>query len=251
LNSEAHLTGSSTLQRLLQAARQLSAAVDRLDFLAPVSHVYNPLRYAWDPYESYLRVYGTSPKRVIFLGMNPGPFGMVQTGIPFGEVAAVRDWLKVKGEVTPPKSQHPRRPILGFDCPRSEVSGRRLWGFFAERFGTPRSFFAEHLVLNYCPLAFLEISGRNRTPDKLPLSERNALYAACDEHLRAAVAALTPEWVVAIGDFARKRAEAALTAGHEVRLGQILHPSPANPSANRAWASTAERQLIELGVWRD
>ena len=34
-------------------------------------------------------------KRVVFLGMNPGPFGMAQVGVPFGEVAAVRDWLRI------------------------------------------------------------------------------------------------------------------------------------------------------------
>jgi single-strand selective monofunctional uracil DNA glycosylase len=188
------------------------------------------------------------PKRVVFLGMNPGPFGMVQTGIPFGEVTAVRDWLQVHARVDNPSHQHPRRPIAGFACPRSEVSGRRLWGLFAKRFQTPQNFFAKHIVMNYCPLAFLETTGRNRTPDKLPSCERQALFAACDEHLLAVVQLLKPRWLIAVGDFAFARAQLLFKNGPP-QLGRILHPSPANPAANRDWAGTASEQLEALGVW--
>jgi single-strand selective monofunctional uracil DNA glycosylase len=221
-----------------------------LEFAVPVTHVYNPLGYAWAPYEAYLRRFGNAPKRVIFLGMNPGPFGMVQTGVPFGEITAVREWLKLQAPVGKPAREHPRRPISGFACARSEVSGQRLWGLFASRFRAPERFFAEHLVMNYCPLAFLESSGRNLTPDKLAAAERAALFAACDEHLRTIVAALQPEWVIGIGDFALKRAEEVFVRGAP-RLGRILHPSPASPAANRNWQALATRQLQDLGVWTD
>lgn len=227
---------------------ELRRAVGRLEFASPVTHFYNPLAYAWAPYAAYLRRFGTGPKRVIFLGMNPGPFGMVQTGVPFGEVTAVRDWLRLEAPVGKPVMEHPRRPVAGFACARSEVSGRRLWGLFAGRFGRPERFFAEHIVMNYCPLAFLEASGRNRTPDKLSASERAGLYAACDAHLRAAVGILQPEWLIGIGGFARQRAEAVFP-DEAPKLGHVLHPSPANPAANRNWAAQATRQLEELGVW--
>ena len=151
--------------QLLDAARRLRRAVSGLRFSPPVTHVYNPLAYAWAPYEAYLRRFADAQKRLMFLGMNPGPFGMTQTGVPFGEVAAVRDWLKLPCRINRPSREHPRRPVQGFACPRSEVSGRRLWGLFAARFGTPAKFFAEHIVMNYCPLAFVERSGRNLTPD--------------------------------------------------------------------------------------
>lgn len=180
--------------------------------------------------------------------MNPGPFGMVQTGIPFGEVNAVRQWLKLNAPVNQPPGQHPRSPILGLDCPRSEVSGRRLWGLFAQRFGSAEQFFREHLVLNYCPLAFMEQTGRNRTPDKLPASEKDPLFAACDAHLQAALDALQPQWVIGVGDFARRRAE-LVSNGGDPKVGQILHPSPANPKANRAWSSIVTDQLIARGIW--
>jgi single-strand selective monofunctional uracil DNA glycosylase len=237
-----------SVSRLIKAARQLRETVGRLRFGSPVSHVYNPLDYAWACYEAYLRKFATAPKRVVFLGMNPGPFGMVQTGIPFGEVKAVRDWLGLQAAVGRPAVEHPRRPVTGFACERSEVSGQRLWGLFAKTFGTPQRFFEDHFVLNYCPLAFMEQTGRNRTPDKLGRRERDLLFEACDRHLREAVQALQPQWLIAVGDFARRRAELIFNEG-KPKVGQILHPSPANPAANRSWATIVTGQLEKLGVW--
>ncbi len=214
-----------------------------------MAYVYNPLDYAWHAHAAYLERYGQPPKRIVFLGMNPGPFGMVQTGVPFGEIAAVRGWLGIQAKITKPATEHPKRPIEGFACERSEVSGRRLWQLFSARFGTPERFFAEHLVLNYCPLAFLESSGRNLTPDKLPATVRQKLFTACDAHLRSTVETLQPRWLIGVGDFAARRAGEVL-ANLPVKVGKILHPSPASPAANRDWAGQVESQLRELGVWR-
>jgi single-strand selective monofunctional uracil DNA glycosylase len=239
---------SNDVDRLVDAAAVLKKNLQKLRFSAPVAHVYNPLDYAWGCYESYLRRFASAPKRVVFVGMNPGPFGMVQTGVPFGEVRAVRDWLKLSGPICKPPSEHPRRPVLGLDCGRSEVSGQRLWGLFASRFGTADNFFTEHMVLNYCPLAFMEASGRNRTPDKLPAREREALFKACDQNLRQAIEILRPDWLIGVGEFASRRAQLVFPAGNP-KVGQILHPSPANPAANRSWVGIATRQLEELGVW--
>jgi single-strand selective monofunctional uracil DNA glycosylase len=236
--------------RLINIAREFSARVDRLKFATPVTRVYNPLDYAWAPHEQYLEKFGSGKKRVVFLGMNPGPFGMAQTGVPFGEVAAVRDWLGICEKVGRPAREHPKRPVLGFDCPRSEVSGGRLWKLFSERFGSPAPFFAEHFVANYCPLAFLAESGANVTPDKLSKTERAGLYEICDGHLRQVLEILEPEWLVGIGAFAKARGESAAT-GTIIRVGQILHPSPASPKANRHdWTKTATKELIQLGVWK-
>ena len=249
---------NSTSNELIAAAQRLDSAVRTLKFAVPVTHVYNPLDYAWRAHELYLRRYGTTPKRVIFLGMNPGPFGMAQTGIPFGQIPAVRDWMGIQAKIDKPKHEHPKRPVLGFDCHRSEVSGERLWGLFAKRFGTADKFFRDHIVMNYCPLAFLEESGRNRTPDKLPPREREKLFAACDGHLREVVRILEPEWLIGVGDFAMKRALSVsrefkppvkCQCGSHLGLGQILHPSPACPASNDNWAGKVIRQLQQLGIW--
>ena len=232
---------------LLAITWELAAALVPLRFAPPVAHVYNPLLYARQPYKTYLRRWGGAPKEVVLLGMNPGPWGMVQTGVPFGEIEAVRGWLGIEGRVGAPENPHPKRPVEGFACQRSEVSGRRLWGWARERFGTPERFFARFFIANYCPLTFLEASGRNRTPDQLPAAEQAPLFAACDRALRRAVAHWRPRLVVGVGAFAEGRARAAL-AGLDVAVGRILHPSPASPAANRGWGERAERELAALGV---
>jgi single-strand selective monofunctional uracil DNA glycosylase len=234
-------------EEVIAASRSLARSVARLRFGAPVSHVYNPLSYARRAHEAYIGRYGAGRKRVVFLGMNPGPFGMAQTGVPFGAIQPVRRWLGIEGPVSRPRRQHPKRPILGFECPRNEVSGERLWGAIEAHFGTPERFFAQQFIANYCPLLFLEPSGRNRTPDKLPSREQQPLFAACDRHLQRLVDAFEPDWVVGIGRFATERASAALD-GRGVRLGRILHPSPANPRAQRDWRGIATRELAEQGV---
>jgi single-strand selective monofunctional uracil DNA glycosylase len=220
-----------------------------LRFGPPVAVVYDPLVYARAPFRLYVERFGEAPGRVLFLGMNPGPFGMVQTGIPFGEVTAVRDWIGVAAPVGKPPREHPKRPVEGFSCQRSEVSGQRLWGLFKALFGTAERFFERAFVANYCPLAFVEESGANRTPDKLPAAEREPLFSACDAALLEVLQALRPSHVVGVGDFARKRAElVAKQAGLTLPIGSILHPSPASPRANRGWAEEARRGLASLGL---
>lgn len=217
-----------------------------MSFAPPVTHVYNPVEYASTPHRAYLRRFARPGCDALLLGMNPGPWGMAQTGVPFGEVELVRDWLGITGRVDPPENEHPKRPVQGFDCTRSEVSGRRVWGWAKDRFGTPEAFFEQFFVWNYCPLSFMEEGGRNRTPDKLPAEERDAIYALCDAALGEVVKELAPGRVIGIGAFAQTRAQAAL--GPDIEVGRILHPSPASPVANRGWAEQAERQLEEMGI---
>ena len=192
-------------------------------------------------------MYGQTQKEVVFLGMNPGPFGMAQTGVPFGDVVSVRQWLNIDGTIGKPEQEHPNRPIEGFDCPRREVSGTRVWTWAQDRYGDPATFFSKFIVLNYCPLCFLEEGGRNRTPDKLPKQERAALFDACDRALVGLLKYYEPKLVIGIGAFAETRA-AHVAKDLSMRVGRVLHPSPASPMANRGWAEQATKQLRELGI---
>jgi single-strand selective monofunctional uracil DNA glycosylase len=236
-------------EKLTAAAWTLSEALRPLTFSEPVTHVYNPLDYAWAAQDQYLKRFGSTRKRVVLLGMNPGPWGMAQTGVPFGEIAAVRDWMGISAKVDKPANEHPKRPIVGFACEKSEVSGRRLWGLFAERFGKAENFFQDHFVANYCPLVFMIASGANFTPDKLPVAETAPLEAACDAHLRSVVAALQPEWLIGVGGFAEAQALKQQAHFPGLKVGRVLHPSPASPAANRDWEGAATQQLTKLGVW--
>lgn len=234
---------------LISAADSLRQTLRPLTFSAPVSHVYNPLDYAWQPHTAFIHRYGNTPKRILLLGMNPGPFGMAQTGVPFGEISAVRDWMVISGPVGKPQPEHPKRPIQGFACKRSEVSGRRLWGWAARQFGTPDNFFRKAYVVNYCPLIFLEESGRNRTPDKVPAAEIGPVEAACDLHLRRVINLLQPEWLIGVGGFARAKLEGVIRPGETQRLTSIPHPSPANPAANKDWDGAVMKQLAAASAW--
>lgn len=248
---------------LLDAARRLSRELDALEFRPPVTHVYNPLRYAWKSHARYLERFGRGPREVVLLGMNPGPWGMAQTGVPFGAVEFVRDWLGIDEPVDRPGNEHPKRRVEGLACRRNEVSGMRLWGWARDRFQTPERFFARFFVVNYCPLLFLRAfdDGRiqNFTPDKLRAEERQRLEEICDRHLRRVLEALSPRYVIGVGQFAETRIRAVLESGGEatnraggaaggVVIGRILHPSGANPAANRDWIGQVERQLRDYGI---
>ena len=231
--------------RLIAITRELSKGVDALSFSEPVAYVYNPLAYAWKSHCAYLQKYGEGKGRVLLIGMNPGPWGMAQTGVPFGEISGVRDFLGIDEEVKQPERVHPKRPVQGFDCPRSEVSGRRVWEWARERFGSAENFFNDFFVINYCPLCFMEEGGKNRTPDKLIPKERDAVFEVCDVALRKFVHTLEPSKIVGIGGFAKKRAMKTLDFDD---VETILHPSPASPIANRGWVPQIEKQFEAMGV---
>lgn len=236
-------------RQLIESADRLRKAMNELEFDEPVAYIYNPLDYAWDLHEQFIR-HVSSSADVLLLGMNPGPWGMAQTGVPFGEIEAVRDWMRITGEVTGVDPEHPKRPIEGLACERSEVSGRRLWGLMKDRFVEPAKFFERHFVINYCPLVFMEDSGRNRTPDKLAPSEREQIQLHCDQHLREVIECLPWKHLVGVGAFAESclnRVCDQLTT--DAKVSRILHPSPASPAANRDWPGTAQSQLIDAGVW--
>ena len=232
---------------LVSISERLRDEVGALKFGEPTAYVYNPLDYAFASHRMYLERYGQGTRDYILLGMNPGPFGMAQTGIPFGDVSMVRDWMGIEAPVGKPPKEHPKRPIDGFECPRNEVSGTRLWGWARDKFGKPENFFAKFFVVNYCPLCFMEESGRNRTPDKLPASERDAVNEVCNRALRAMVETLQPKMIIGVGQFAEKQAAEAID-GIDIPIGRILHPSPASPAANRGWTEAAEKGFAKLGI---
>lgn len=234
-------------EKLIVAGRDLAEELRHLTFSDPVTHTYLTVDYAADGYEAYLKKFGNSRKKILFLGMNPGPYGMVQTGVPFGEIAVVREWMKLSPQVGKPEHEHPKRKITGMDCPKSEVSGRRLWGYFSEKFPNVEDFFVDHLVINFCPLVWMKDTGANLTPDKIKAAEIVAVDAACHKHLRRLIEILEPQYFIGVGAYAEKQMALAVNEiGCEGIVAKILHPSPASPVANRGWAEAADKQLEEI-----
>ena len=236
--------GGNLTRSLENIARDLSSDLRSTRRCRGVTFVYDPLQYAWAAHRTYLSMARHRP-RALLLGMNPGPFGMVQTGVPFGEVEAVRRFLGILSGVETPTRTHPKRPVLGFMCERSEVSGRRFWGLMEDAFRTRDRFFRVGFVWNWCPLAFMAKSGANVTPDKVPAATRNRIERACDRALGRVIETLEPRMIVGVGAFAR---EAAMrVAAGTLPVHMILHPSPASPAANRGWRRQARDQLRACG----
>ena len=233
-------------QDRIKSATRLAREAGNLTFSDPVAYVYNSLAYAWEPHAHYLNLW-PEHARVFVMGMNPGPWGMAQTGVPFGEVGMVRDWVGISGRVGKPTREHPKRPVTGFACARSEVSGARLWGWLREHYGTSARCFSELVVHNYCPLLLLQATGANLPPERLTQAARMTLEQVCDRHLRILVASLSPAWLVGVGRYATQRLEKVFP---DQQVVGILHPSPASPAANRDWAGTVTKTFEDAGIWK-
>lgn len=241
---------NSQCRLFLEAEKRLCQHLKMISFGEPVSHIYNPLVYAFETHLKFLKTFCTSHKTVLFLAMNPGPFGMSQNGVPFGEVSAVRDWFRISGNVQKPAREHPKRCITGLDCHRSEVSGSRFWGFFRKVCGTPEVFFRHCFVHNLCPLAFMSPTGRNITPPELRAEQRNALNQACDMALVETLNILHVKIIVCVGKFVESRVQSVLKnqGNNDIRVERITHPSPINPAANKGWDDTVYQQLKDIGI---
>jgi single-strand selective monofunctional uracil DNA glycosylase len=235
----------TTTPALVSIARRLRDDISALRFGGLVGHVYNPLTYAWAPHREYLERYGREPS-VLIVGMNAGYFGMAQTGVPFGDVEMVRDWLGIERPIERPENEHPKRPIVGFSCRRHEVSGQRLWGWARDTFDTPAHFFSRFFVLNYCPLCFLAEGGANLALDKVPVASRKTLLLACDRALGAAAHALKIRYAIGLGRFAAERVATIL--GDTAICGGAPHPSPANARVGQNWANEMNRALAARGI---
>ncbi|XP_076165571.1 single-strand-selective monofunctional uracil-DNA glycosylase [Ptiloglossa arizonensis] len=235
-------------EQLLLLEHNLAIELGKITFRLPVEYVYSPLEYAFDIHAMYVKKYCTTTKKILFLGMNPGPWGMSQTGIPFGEINMVRDWLKICGPVGKPIKEQPNRKVTGFQCTRSEISGKRLWGFFQELCGNPEKFFEHAYLHNYCPIALMDKKGRNITPAEIKGPELQRLHFSCDKALADAIRLLKVEIVIGIGGYAEKRALLVVQSSNlHVKVLCLPHPSPRAVN-NKNWSEKAKQKLSEFGL---
>ena len=234
--------------QLAEAAQRLSvicdAAIPKLEKKTIVAHATNPLDYAWPHHEQYLLKWGNRGGKTLLLGMNPGPWGMAQTGVPFGATEVAQSFLQIEArELETPSNAHPKRPIEGMALERQEISGTRLWNLMKMHFGTVENTFDNLFVVNHCPLLLLGETGKNITPNNLPSAIMSPLLKACDEHLLDVIDIIGVTRVIGIGKYAEQRARLALGAGktgsgtsrdgRSIRINTCWHPSPASPLANR------------------
>ena len=198
-------------------------------------------------HEQYLKRFGEGRKRVVFLGMNPGPFGMVQVGVPFGEVNAVRDWMQISAPVAPPKTPNPSRPVEGFTCQRSEVRVSACGRFFAERYPHAQDF-CRPLCAELLPAGVLRSRAQRDTRQAPEERNRTALCRLRCTFRRASTRWRRNGWSASasLPDAGASSACPFVPAGEDRHRA---HPSPAGPIANRGWAPQAAAQLTALGIW--
>ena len=235
-------------EQLLSLEKKLVNEVGKISFNLPVAYVYSPLEYAFNIHTLYVKKYCNTPKKILFLGMNPGPWGMSQTGVPFGEINMVKNWLKISGPVGKPAREQENRKVTGFECKRSEVSGKRLWGLFKELCGTPEKFFKHAYVHNYCPIALMDKKGCNITPAEMKGKEQLTLHSDCDKTLADIIKLLKAEIVIGIGGYAEKRAQLVVKSHNlHVQILCLPHPSP-RAANNKNWNEKATKKLTEFGL---
>ena len=225
----------SISEQLKDAALRLSEdcnrGIYRIMKHKSVAHVTNPLDYAWAYHEQFIDQWSEFGATTLLLGMNPGPYGTAQTGVPFGATAMARDILHIKErDVRTPPGAHPKRPIEGLSMERQEVSGTRFWSMLSDHYGSTEAIFSNIYVVNHCPLLILGETGRNITPVDLPKATIEPVLKACDKHLKSVVDIMAIESVIGVGNYAKKRAQSVL---NDVHIDSMWHPSPASPLANR------------------
>ncbi|XP_017774188.1 PREDICTED: single-strand selective monofunctional uracil DNA glycosylase-like [Nicrophorus vespilloides] len=214
--------------KLLTLDEQLCQQINLLEFDSEkVEYVYNPLEYAYNGYSQFVKKYLDTSKHILFVGMNPGPYGMCQTGIPFGDVNTVQNWFEINVEVNRPRRECPERPVLGLECKRVEQSGKRLWEYFRKKCGLPEHFFRNAFILNYCPLGFFDANGKNITPNNLKVANKRKIQQICDQYMLHVLQLLECKIVVGIGRYAQERMDNILkTSNLDVQLLYMKHPSP-------------------------
>ncbi|XP_072929993.1 single-strand selective monofunctional uracil DNA glycosylase [Epargyreus clarus] len=234
----------------LNLTDELNLSLEQFELPAAVKCVYNPTIYARNTFEMYVRKYCKTKKRIMYFGMNPGPFGMSQTGVPFGEISSVRDWLGIEGPVGKPPIEVKTRPVNGFNCTRTEVSGKRFWGLFKDICKTPENFFETSFVYNYLNQQWMKSNGCNVTPSDLRVAEVEALYNICDPVFVKVLQLYEVEKIVAIGNFCATRARKALDKypiNKSIEIIYLPHPSPRTVN-NNEWDKKAIEHLKKFDL---
>ena len=247
MNASENAVVCALIELASELCSQLDPLAKQLVKEGAVDCVYNPLHYAWEAHQAYLRLAGSGGAKTVLLGMNPGPHGMGQMGIPFAATTMVREVLGIQDiDVEQPQTPHPKRPVIGLEYPKEEVSGTRVWGLLSSHYGTAAEIFSKVFIVNHCPLMlFSGPRAKNITPDKVRGECMLEILSLCDTHLRKVVTVMSVEEVIGIGRFAERRARGVFETG-SVRVSTCWHPSPASPLANRNGGADWRANVISV-----
>jgi single-strand selective monofunctional uracil DNA glycosylase len=242
-------------RRFEPMARQLARATGWL--------VLNPGRYGERWHARFRRAYPMSPRPLLVFGLNPGPYGMAQTGVPFTDLKRLESalpglWKDLVASGEPVTRPGLAPPSLARHLTRTfESSSVRVYRFLERAYGRPELALREVVFVNPCPLLFIDPeTGANRTPADLPraLRARKAaeLVHAFEELRRAtvleAVAELEPRGAILLGrDVAAAVGEALRAALGARSVVEWEHPARAVPET---WSRGLADELRKRGLLR-
>lgn len=229
-------------KQFLDIECDLNNELNELQFPKNITHIYNPIVYALNLHCQYIKKFLNGKKKVMLIGMNPGPNGMVQNGVPFGNTNTVKNLMKIQGQVDQPPSLNPKRPVTGLSCTTEEPSGVRIWNLLQKLAGSLEVFGEQCFLHNFCPLAFFDEQGKNITPSELKGKIKSTLRDICLKYLEKEIQLIQPEIIIAIGSYVgdslRKLSKQSIYVRTNIKILQLAHPSPRSLNNNN-WPEKA------------
>lgn len=192
--------------------------------------VLNVHAYGWSAYEAFVRAYYSDGRpRILALSMNPGPFGAVQTGIPFCDVPLARQLLPGFDRLIAAKPSW-------VASERREISALKLVVWSDARFGGIRGLYARVLLAMTCPLAILRGPRKTNVPlPALPRREQEKIEAFIPRHAAEEIRLAEPAGILMLGEWAQRVWRIALrTDPGLASLPALAAPHPAAHITNRA-----------------
>jgi hypothetical protein len=198
--------------------------------------------HALPAYEAFLeRYYADAHPPVAAIAMNPGKFGAVQTGIPF------TDWPRGL-ELLPDLDKLVDRSV-GLPNPNREQSGRRVYGWGLQRFGSYQELFRHVLFMLTCPVAVLEGQGTrvNNVPlDQLPRREAQRCLDLIVRRVPALLKAAQPKGMLLLGAYAEGVWSALQAEGQAPAIPAVKGLHPAAHMPDPAWIERTDATWLEL-----
>ena len=80
--------------------------------------------------------------------------------------------------------------------------------------------------------------------------DKKKVYELCDKALFRILSLLQATEIIAVGRVVNERLiKVRQKFSLDINIHFLMHPSPANPAANKGWSDIAEKSLSELNIF--
>jgi len=208
--------------------------------------VWNPALYALDIYQEYLTKFPPEPGAILALGLNPGPYGMAQTGIPFTDCRTASGALGMEMTIpgkAPDDLISRLKKANGKWRGTYERSSLGMYRFLILAWGDIKTAYRNWFVGNPCPLLFLDPERWNVTPADPRLRRMKEVGELRQRAVIGFSEILNPRGIVCFGkDVAKAVGEVAIRQVGPDRVVFYEHPARAVPEK---WAAGLLQELTQ------